>query len=97
MTEPDEPRMRYATINWFQHVLKGDVPEVFRHNGFTKPLPGDGIFCEIEVGGVSFACTVLANTGTTDVSAQDFELAINTLLAALRNSVDAPRSRRGST
>ena len=86
-------KLRYATINWFQHVPKGEVPEVFRAHGKGVPVPGDGIFCEVECEGTVFACTILANNGSSGVDPGVFELALNTVLAALRNSVDAPQPK----
>ena len=93
MTDEKEPRMRYATINWFEHVRAGGVPEVFKSHGKPMPVPGDGIFCEVEAEGITFACTILANGHGDEVQPGTFELALNTMLAALRNSVDAPQPK----
>lgn len=73
--------MKEVKVNWLEAVHKGDVPSVFRKR--STPVPGDALFAQIEVDGITFACTAVTH-GNENVTPEQFEYAIQAMLAGLR-------------
>lgn len=77
-------------VAYFEHVLKGEKPRVFRSK--DSAIPGDGVFAEIRVQGVRFAISCIA-CGGSDVAPEKFELALRSTVTALCQAVGAAQER----
>lgn len=83
--------LRVIRVPHFERCRAGETPEVLKARGKeNSPIPGDGLFAEVEVEGTTFIMTVIAaEKDKKEVSPWKFEGALRGMLAALAKYIGA--------